>query len=306
MNAFFEFIYHEQRYIAFGRPGDGKDLEAYHYMPGYLHEVMGATDFCFARYKERIVDGTPRRLFSAAMLAEARPLPPMLPPQKAAAMISGFGLSNKGKVGQSGQDAAPYPSWFFKGTGAALKVNGDPITISAAAIAVCEEAEIVLVYMNDAGGNPRYIGFTVGNDITDMGTIKSCPQGFSYAKLSECAVSEMLFIEPPPRRLTGRSRIYRQRALAWEGNFSTGVEELYYAIPQMLGNLFKYPSFQLPGMVNYVYIGADRNSYDDGFRTRPGDVFQLEFDELDLVVKSELAFQPRQQSQLSPGAGPAP
>lgn len=305
MNAFFEFIYHDQRYIAFDRPRDGQDLDAYHYMPGYLHEVLGATEFSFSRYKERIVDGTPRRVFTAEMLAAARLVPPMLPPQQSSAMVSGFGLSNKGKVNAPGQGAAPYPSWFFKGNGSILKVNGDPLTISASAIAVCEEAELVLVYVNDADGKPHYIGFTVGNDVTDMGTIKSCPQGFSYAKLSECAVSEMLFIKPPPLHLTGRSRIYRERALAWEGNFSTGIEELYYPIPQMLGNLFKHPSFQLPGMVNYIYIGADRNSYDGGFRTLPGDVFELEFDELDLVVRSELAFQARQELQLSPFPEPA-
>ncbi|WDV34191.1 hypothetical protein OIM90_32165 [Streptomyces sp. AD16] len=121
------------------------------------------------------------------------------------ALVSGFMMTHNVKVDAATPDQ---PTWFFKGLGDRLKLSGEPLAVPGDAVAVCEEAEIVLVYVGDATtGRPRYAGHTFGNDLTDIGRFKQHNGHLSYAKLCDAAISPPCTSahHPPPSPAARRS-----------------------------------------------------------------------------------------------------
>ncbi|MCU1717264.1 hypothetical protein [Pseudomonas sp. 5P_3.1_Bac2] len=290
MNTFFEFTYRNQTYVSFATQRGG-ELLAYPYVPGALHEFLLQADYDVERFKQLLIDSSVEQRLPAATAHERQPIPPLLPAHKSAAVISGFGLTNKKKVLSTGNTVNPLPVWFYKGPGHVLKADGDTLMIESGITAICEEAEIVLIYIIDAQRKPRYIGFTVGNDITDIGAIKASATAFSYAKLKECSVSERVFLGPPPLVLTGTCQVYRNQQSVFSSVFETGLDQLYYQREHLTDSLFSSPSLRQPGLVHYLYIGADRNSYDHGHALIDGDTISLRFNELDLGLSNPLMLQ---------------
>lgn len=290
MNTFFEFSYRNQQYISFSPSRDGEVL-AYHYVPGDLQELLLKANFDFTRVRQLVIDSAAEQRFPAATAHERTLLPPLMPPEKSGAIVSGFGLTNKKKVQATGGTVNPLPAWFYKGPGHVLKANGETLTIEPGTTAICEEAEIVLIYLIDDRGNPRYIGFTVGNDITDIGAIKASPSAFAYAKLKECSVSERIFLRPAPWVLTGTCNVLRNDKAVFSSAFETGIDQLYYRQEQLIEHLFRSPALRQPGLMHYLYIGADRNSYDHGHSLIDGDTISLRFNELGLDITNPLALQ---------------
>jgi hypothetical protein len=207
---------------------------------------------------------------------------PFLPVDVTYGMVSGFGLAHRNKVPTGTLDASGratgYPSWFFKGFAHALKTDGEPLRVSKVAHVVCEEAEIVLVYHVGSEGHPVYLGFTFGNDMTDIGQIRNNSLHMPYGKLSDSAIHHFLFLDEPPERADGRVRIARQGETVWIGHVTNGCAMLAYEVRDMMSKLWIHHSLLVPGMVHYVYIGADRNSTDHGFLMRNGDVIDINFD----------------------------
>lgn len=290
MNTLFEFTYRNQNYISFSSSRDG-DVLAYHYVPGDLQELLLKANYDFALFKQMVVDSTAEQHFPAATAHERTLLPPLLPADKSGAVVSGFGLTNKKKVLSTGATVNPVPAWFYKGPGHVLKADGETLTIESGITAICEEAEIVLIYIIDTQSKPRYIGFTVGNDITDIGAIKASPTAFSYAKLKECSVAERVFLRSPPWVLTGTCNVYRNEKAVFSSAFETGIDQLYYKQEDLIDTLFRSPALRQPGLVHYLYIGADRNSYDHGHSLIDGDTISLRFNELDLGLSNPLMLQ---------------
>jgi hypothetical protein len=207
---------------------------------------------------------------------------PFLPAEAPYGMVSGFGLAHRNKVAAdklngSGR-VAGHPAWFFKGFAHTLKTDGEPLRLSGAAQVVCEEAEMVLVYHVDQDRRPRYLGFTFGNDMTDIGQIRGNPAHLSYGKLGDSAIHPCLFLGEPPERADGRVRVVRDEETVWEGEITNGHAMLAYTVETMLSKLWLHHSLLVPGMVHYVYIGADRNSIDHGCRINSGDVVDISFD----------------------------
>lgn len=290
MNTFFELIYRNQNYISFSNNHDG-ELLAYHYIPGVLQELLLKADCNFPLFKQLLIASSAEQRLPAATAHERALLPPLLPPDKSGAVVSGFGLTNKKKVMSTGAPLNPVPAWFYKGPGHVLKSDGEALTIEPGITAICEEAEIVLIYIIDSQSKPRYIGFTVGNDITDIGAIKASPTAFSYAKLKECSVSERIFVGDPPWVLTGTCKVFRNKQAVFSSDFETGIEQLHYKQDQMVDTLFRSSALRHPGLVHYIFIGADRNSYDHGHSLIDGDTILLRFNELDLELSNRLALQ---------------
>ncbi|WP_277374783.1 hypothetical protein [Pseudomonas sp. AA-38] len=290
MNTFFEFTYRNQQYISFS-PSRDDDVLAYRYVPGDIQKLLLKVNGDFAHFRQLLIDSAAEQHLPATTAHERLLLPPLMPPQRSNAVVSGFGLTNKKKVQSTGGTPNPVPSWFYKGPGHVLKTDGQTLNIEHGTTAICEEAEIVLVYLIDTQGDPRYIGFTVGNDITDIGAIKATPSAFAYAKLKECSVSERLFLSPPPWVLTGTCNVYRNEQQVFSSAFETGIDQLHYKQEQLIDTLFRSPALRQPGLVHYIYIGADRNSYDHGHTLTDGDTVSLHFRELNLGLTNPLALQ---------------
>ncbi|MFE9427488.1 FAH family protein [Kitasatospora sp. NPDC006697] len=220
--------------------------------------------------------------------AEVRLLPPLLPAHPGDALVSGFMMTHNVKVDSEVPDQ---PTWFVKGFGDSLRLPGEPLGVPADAVAVCEEAEVVLVYVGDPEGVPRYTGWTFGNDLTDIGRFKQHAGHLSYAKLCDPAIAPALHPGPPPAEVTGQTVVERDGLPAWKGEFRTGLQALHYGLPAMTARLFAYRTLHRPGLVHYVYLGADRGSFHAGFRLADGDRVALDFSSHGVALSNPLAWE---------------
>lgn len=203
-------------------------------------------------------------------------LPCLQPPDARQGIVCGFGLTHQSKV-TAPPEKGELPAFFIKGFANTLKRSGDVVRVSQDALSACEEAEIVALFMVSEDGQPTYIGWTYGNDLTDISLARSKRNYLAYAKLQPSVISHLLHIQPLPTLIQGKTSIYRDDKLKWEQCFNTGVSCLCYEIDYLFESLWKYPSLQLPGTLIYLYLGADRNSADAGVLINHGDLVVCDF-----------------------------
>jgi hypothetical protein len=67
---------------------------------------------------------------------------------------------------ETGKIGVP-PEWFYKGTGLILRGHGEPLDVPNFSGDGGDEAELAGVYLNDSVGNPRRVGFVIGNEFSD-------------------------------------------------------------------------------------------------------------------------------------------
>lgn len=283
MDQVFECVYGDARHVGVTpAAGAGTDrLELYPVGSRGLLGVLAEGGFATGDLRTRLAT----LATTGPVIADREELvflPPLLPEHKGNALISGFGLSHTVKMPPNatvgGIADGAYPSWFFKGQGWCLKTIGQSLRIPNNAVRVTEEAEVVLIFVTDGTGAPHYIGFTFGNDVTDMGQIKRNPAHLSYAKLCDCAIAPTLFLAVPPREVDGRAAIVRAGETLWEAGFKTGTTALFHPIEQTMEHLWSNPATRVPGITHYVFLGADRNSFDAGVQVLDGDRMDLIFD----------------------------
>ncbi|MFF8842758.1 FAH family protein [Streptomyces sp. NPDC015127] len=285
MSVLFECAYDGERYVGLGVPQDGTALRLYPLHGARLATLIGQSGGDAAAITAgRIPVDVP-----AGERHRVRLLPPLMPDHVGDALVSGFMMTHNVKADATMQDQ---PNWFVKGLGNSLRVPGEPLSVPGDAVAVCEEAEIVLVYVGDQEGRPRYMGYSFGNDVTDIGRFKQHAGHLSYAKLCEAALSPALHLGPPPRKVTGEVTIERDGAVSWKGTFTTGTDALHYELDAMMSRLFAYEVLHWPGRVHYVYIGADRSSFHGGHTMADGDRVSLDFTSHGVTLTNTLAWAP--------------
>ncbi|MEV6612427.1 fumarylacetoacetate (FAA) hydrolase [Streptomyces sp. NPDC051051] len=270
----FEASYKGERHVGFGLPVPGTPQTLHRVADGQLAAAFIDTDGSPAAVRTAVTERAGTTVTVAADDPEVRPLPPLLPTATGNALLSGFMGTHKkkwgGETAPEGVEFTP-PKWFFKGFGDWVRLPGEPLDVPARPIALIEEPEVALVYVNDADGTPHYVGYTFGNDLCDIGLHRKDPGYNPYCKLCDTALTPWLFLGPPPRSVNGRVSIVRGGATAWEGSFDCGGDALYFRVQDMVEHLFSFPAVRRPGLVNYVLLGADEASFHDGFRIADGD-----------------------------------
>ncbi|WBF46975.1 hypothetical protein [Serratia rubidaea] len=278
-----------ERYVTFKESGAGVATNLYKISLEKLCEAIGNTaDGAIA--KDYLLQNVPSVKISEQEMQDFQPLPPLLPEAADNIVVSGFMQTHNIKI-ESTRDAygeMALPNWFIKGLGSSVKLSGQPLFASERAVALCEEAEVVLVYRSDTDGRPQYCGYTFGNDLTDIGRFKRNQGHLSYAKLCDAAISGWFHIAEPPERVSGEVSIERDGTLAWSGSFKTGLNALGYRLSDMVEHLFSYPTLNCPGRIHYVFIGADRSSFHAGFSMEDGDQITLNFVSHDVVVSNKV------------------
>lgn len=286
MSVFFECTYRGRRHVGLDKPEPGAPLVLY---PLAEETDLRRTALAAGRDRAALVAeltaGGGQVTVPAPETGSVRFRPPLMPASAGDAMVSGFMQTHNVKVGA---DTQAQPNWFLKGMGDCLKVPGDDLAVPSSAVALCEEAEIVLVYVTDDAGEPRYIGYTFGNDLTDIGRFKRHQGHLSYAKLCDAAVAPWLFLDEPPQRVTGRVTVERDGGPGWQGDFTTGTKALHYGLDGMMSELFSYGTLRRPGLVHYVFIGADRSSFHGGYRMTDQDRVTLEFTSHDVTLSNRI------------------
>ncbi|MFD4572814.1 fumarylacetoacetate (FAA) hydrolase [Streptomyces sp. NPDC058417] len=269
----FEAVYRGERHVGFGVPGPDEALVLHPVAEGQVAAAFVATDGSPDAVRAAVTAGT-APVTVAADDPELRLVPPLLPDGGARALLSGFmGTHRKkwdGRKAPEGGEFTP-PKWFFKGLGDWIRLPGEPLTVPADFVALIEEPEVALVYVNDADGTPHYAGYTFGNDLCDIGLHRKDPGYNPYCKLCDTALTPWLFLGEPPSTASGRVTITRDGTTAWEGGFDCGEDALYYRVRDMTDHLFSFPAVRRPHLVHYVLLGADEASFHDGFRIEDGD-----------------------------------
>ncbi|MNG66950.1 hypothetical protein D3C79_252500 [compost metagenome] len=284
---FMEGRFRGERYVAFNESGEGLPSSLYKISLEKLCEAIGnVTEGAIA--KDYLLQNVPAVKISNSDMKEFLPLPPLFPEETDNIVVSGFMQTHNIKI-ESTRDThgeIALPNWFIKGLGSSIKLSGQPLLAPKRAVALCEEAEVVLVYRSGNDGQPQYCGYTFGNDLTDIGRFKRNQGHLSYAKLCDAAISGWFHIAQPPKNVSGEVSIERDGMVTWCGSFKTGLNALGYRLSDMTEHLFSYPALNCPGRIHYVFIGADRSSFHSGFSMKDGDHIVLNFTSHDVVVSN--------------------
>jgi len=185
------------------------------------------------------------------------------------------------RMGLEGGKPAPgtigiQPEWFFKGSALCLVPPGAPLPLPGFALAGAEEPEIVGLYLIDDAGMPHRIGFTLGNEFSDHVTEAQNYLYAAHSKLRACSMGPEIIIGDLPTDIRGKTRIFRGGRLVWEEDFLSGEANMSHSVGNLEHHHFKYRMFRRPGDLHAYFFGAAVLSFASGFRTQPGDVFELE------------------------------
>ncbi len=245
-----------------------------------------------------------------AMLQAGRILAPLDHPEPARFLVTGTGLTHIGSAaarnqmhivahGEEGADDSDsmkifrmgleggkpeggkpgvQPEWFFKGVGTCVVAPGEPLPLPSFAEAGAEEAEVVGLYIVDGKGNPRRIGYALGNEYSDHVTEGQNYLYLAHSKLRACSFGPEILIGELPDEVRGRSRLIRDGEVVWEEEFLSGETYMSHSIANLEHYHFRYPMFRRPGDLHAYFFGAAVMSYASGIKTHAGDEFEIQAD----------------------------
>lgn len=201
-----------------------------------------------------------------------------------------MGLENgKPAPGQQGVQ----PEWFYKGDGSILAGPDAPLLSPDFALDGGEEPELVGIYLIGPDGTPYRLGFALGNEFSDHVTERQNYLYLAHSKLRACSIGGELLTGALPGDVRGTSRIRRGNAVAWEKPFLSGEDNMSHSIANLEAHHFKYKLFRRPGDVHLHFFGTATLSFSEGFRTEPGDVFEIEAAPFTLKLRNRLTVEPQ-------------
>jgi hypothetical protein len=178
------------------------------------------------------------------------------------------GKPAKGRIGVQ-------PEWFYKGDGSWLVPPGGDLPRPGFALDGGEEPEIAGLYIIDAKGNPRRLGFALGNEYSDHVTERQNYLYLAHSKLRHSAIGPELVTGVLPGNIQGTSRIIRGKDTIWQKPFLTGEANMSHTIANLEHHHFKYEGFRRPGDIHIHYFGTGTLSIADGIEPQDGDVFEI-------------------------------
>ncbi|MBN8730643.1 MAG: GguC protein [Acidobacteria bacterium] len=187
-----------------------------------------------------------------------------------------------GRVGTS-------PEWFYKGTGAILRGHLDPLTVPAYACDGGEEAEVAGIYIIDAAGTPRRLGFAQGNEFSDHVFEKKNYLYLASSKLRECSIGPELVLDASFDDLPGNVAIHRGTSVLWRKSLLTGEAAMCHSLANMEHHHFKFAPHRRPGDVHIHFFGAGAFSFGEGIQLEADDVMEVSFDQLGRSLRNPLA-----------------
>jgi hypothetical protein len=291
MSIIFECEYQGRRYAGRRLPVPGSPLTLHPVAEGQLASALFAGGGSAAL--EAAVTGANGRTEVDPGDPGLRFLPPLLPTSANNSLVNGFMGTHRSKFDRDPEPDEEFtpPNYYIKGFGSWLRLPDEPLTTQSDPVWLLEEPEVVLVYVNDDRGVPHYAGYTFGNDLNDIGLHRKQPWAWTpYAKLCETSITPWLFLDAPPQTVTGTVVIERDGAGAWRGPFSCGADAIFHRVPDMVRYLLSHPQLQRPGLVNYLFLGADKATFHDGFRIENGDRMVLDFTSHGVVLPNRVQY----------------
>ena len=195
-------------------------------------------------------------------------------------------------------DTGCQPEWFYKGDGSQLVPPGQPLAMPAFAQDAGEEPELAGIYLVGPDGVPCRIGLCLANEFSDHVTERHNYLWLAHSKLRQAALGPELLVGSPPEHIEGMSRIRRNGAVAWEKPFLSGEANMCHSLSNLEWHQFKYAQFRRPGDVHVHFFGTATLSFSDGFRTEPGDEFEIEASPFTLPLRNRLVRSDEQQPAI--------
>jgi len=180
------------------------------------------------------------------------------------------------------------PEWFYKGDGSQLVGPGDPLIVPHFARDGGEEPELAAIYLIGADGVPYRLGLCLANEFSDHAMECHNYLWLAHSKLRQAALGPELLVGPPPEHVEGISRIRRGGAVVWEKPFLSGEANMSHSLANLEWHQFKYSRFRRPSDVHVHFLGTATLSFSDGFRTEPGDEFEIEAQPFSLPLRNRL------------------
>jgi len=199
------------------------------------------------------------------------------PDQELTDSMKMFQLGREGGRPEPGCIGTP-PEWFYKGTGAMLHAHGEPLDIPPYAEDGGEEGEVAGIYFVDAKGQPRRIGFAVGNEFSDHRFEKKNYLNLAGSKLRTCALGPELIVGAKFQSVPGEVTIERAGNILWSKKIRTGEAAMCHSLRNIEHHHFKFEAHRRPGDVHVHFLGADCLSFGDGIELKNGDVMQVQFE----------------------------
>ncbi|PZR00193.1 MAG: GguC protein [Cereibacter sphaeroides] len=181
------------------------------------------------------------------------------------------------------------PEWFYKGTGAAARGPGQPLTSPSFALDGGEEPEIAAFYLIGPDGTPHRVGFSLANEFSDHVTERINYLYLAHSKLRQASFGPELLVGELPQDVQGTSRIRRDGAVIWEKPFVSGEANMSHTLANLEHHHFKYDIFRQPGDLHVHMFGTATLSFADGIRAEAGDVFEIESAAFGLPLANPLA-----------------
>lgn len=254
----------------------------------------------------------------AALLAEGRLLAPIDHPDATHLHVTGTGLTHLGSAATrdamhkangekpadeltdsmkmfrmglengkpAGGEKGVQPEWFYKGNGHIVSNPGHPIPSPSFALDAGEEPEIAGIYLIDANGQPRRLGFALANEFSDHVTERINYLYLAHSKLRACSFGPELRVGDLPNHIEGMSRIKRDGEVVWEKPFLSGEDNMSHTIANLEYHHFKYGLFRQPGDVHVHMFGTATLSFADGISTRENDIFEIEESQFGLPLRN--------------------
>jgi hypothetical protein len=187
------------------------------------------------------------------------------------------------------------PEWFYKGDGSQLVAPGQPLSMPSFAQDGGEEPELAGIYLIGPDGVPCRLGLCLANEFSDHVTERHNYLWLAHSKLRQASLGPELLVGPAPEHVEGKSRIRRNGAVVWEKPFLSGEANMCHSLSNLECHHFKYAQFCRPGDIHVHFFGTATLSFSDGFRTEPGDEFEIEASPFTLPLRNPLVRTEEQQ-----------
>jgi hypothetical protein len=181
------------------------------------------------------------------------------------------------------------PEWFYKGNGFSVAATNDDLPVPSFALDGGEESEIAGIYVIDAAGSVRRLGFCLANEFSDHVTERENYLWLAHSKLRQAALGAELLTGPLPANVRGTSALLRDGATIWQKHFLSGEDNMSHTVANLEHHHFKYDLFRKPGDVHVHFFGCGTLSFADGVKTQENDVFEIRADAFLLPLRNRMS-----------------
>lgn len=182
------------------------------------------------------------------------------------------------------------PEWFYKGQGDILRAHGQPLEKPSYADDGGEEPEVAGIYVVDAQGQPRRVGYCTANEFSDHQMEQKNYLYLAPSKLRNCAIGPELVIDHDFQEITGNVRILREGKTVWTKEIHTGEKHMAHSLANLEYHHFKYAGHRIPFQAHVHFLGADAFSFGEQIQLQNNDLMEVQWEGMGRALRNTLTF----------------